>query len=259
MLSSGRHFLIPSPQGVVAAAITAQFAVDSVEDLGCGSVEKLLAQPHQVPATTSVFYLSPLVCNRSKAVPARGHTGGALGFQGREDALACLRRAPMLEDLARWTQWRLVFEPTLGKLSDFLRSEENSLIPPPENNRVVALELSLGILIRISPNSLMSDFVECLQSSDPIGTAGHLVSMIVKAGSVHGLPIQLLGSHVESALEVLSAGSKLEESTDEIEDPKHESLASKFVFRCLIRIPAEICQYVAIGVSQLIKLLYIWC
>lgn len=50
----------------------------------------------------------------------KGQTG-ILGHQTRESALACLENCPLLENMAEWSQWSLVFEPQLGKLRDFVQ------------------------------------------------------------------------------------------------------------------------------------------
>ena len=46
---------------------------------------------------------------------------GMLGHQTKESAKICLHNCPLLEDLAEWSQWNLVFEPEHGKLKDFIQ------------------------------------------------------------------------------------------------------------------------------------------
>ena len=46
---------------------------------------------------------------------------GMLGHQTKEAAKICLHNCPLLEDLAEWSQWSLVFEPEHGKLKDFIQ------------------------------------------------------------------------------------------------------------------------------------------
>jgi hypothetical protein len=45
---------------------------------------------------------------------------GILGHQTKDAAKICLHNCPLLENLADWSQWSLVFEPELGKLKDFI-------------------------------------------------------------------------------------------------------------------------------------------
>ena len=46
---------------------------------------------------------------------------GIMGTQTKERALACLENCPLLEDIAEWAHWDLVFKPELGSLKDFLQ------------------------------------------------------------------------------------------------------------------------------------------
>lgn len=47
-------------------------------------------------------------------------TVGLLGDVSREQAMASLLTAPLLEDLAEWSQWELVFQPNHGSLKQFI-------------------------------------------------------------------------------------------------------------------------------------------
>ena len=46
---------------------------------------------------------------------------GILGHQTRDAAMFCLHNCPLLENLADWSEWGLVFEPEMGKLKDFVQ------------------------------------------------------------------------------------------------------------------------------------------
>lgn len=46
---------------------------------------------------------------------------GILGHQNRDAAKICLHNCPLLQDLATWSKWSLVFEPEHGKLKDFIQ------------------------------------------------------------------------------------------------------------------------------------------
>ena len=46
---------------------------------------------------------------------------GMLGHQTKDAAKICLHNCPLLEDLAEWSQWGLIFEPEHGKLKDFIQ------------------------------------------------------------------------------------------------------------------------------------------
>lgn len=62
------------------------------------------------------IYVSFVYCS----FEVKGQTG-ILGHQTKEAALACLENCPLLENMAEWSQWTLVFEPQLGKLRDFIQ------------------------------------------------------------------------------------------------------------------------------------------
>ena len=53
--------------------------------------------------------------------PVSASKVGMLGHQTKEAAKICLHNCPLLEDLAEWSQWSLVFEPEHGKLKDFIQ------------------------------------------------------------------------------------------------------------------------------------------
>ena len=46
---------------------------------------------------------------------------GIIGHQSKEKALCCLQQCPLLEDLAEWSHWDLVFRPELGDLREFVQ------------------------------------------------------------------------------------------------------------------------------------------
>ena len=230
---------------MVATAIKLQFGVTLVEDLGCGNIDKLMAEEeslrHQASSSMPVIaFLSPVLVNDEPGEARVAQpTVGILGHQTREDALDILQKAPLLEDLTEWSHWELVYKPQLGNLSDFLYKEA-SMAGAKNSNLVHALELSSGKLLRICPNSSIQDFIEAVEASDPIGTAGHLVSMIVKRGSVREVSMQLLASRVETALEKLRASTDMADNWNQSAD-----IATRFVYDCLLRIPLEICNIVA--------------
>jgi hypothetical protein len=224
--------------------VTSQFGVDSFEDLSCGSVHKIISesQDSQIAAQTpSISYLYPLLLNGGTNIQDPKQGVGVLGHQSIEDALGCLQRAPLLEDLKQWSHWELVYQPQHGPLDTFL---ERVLESRP-STAVHALEVVPGHLIRIDPNSSVSDFIDALSSNcpDPVNTAGHLVSLIVKRGSIRDISPQLLASHVTTCLEKMVTSDVYgeQEASDE---------AAQFVYRVLVRIPFKICQMLASEVSE---------
>ena len=245
----------------MVAAVKLQFGVDSVEDLGCGTVEKLMTEQEmlQLQPTSIVSYLTPLFLNGAEDLAQDGRmtdsSAGILGFQESEDAIACLQKAPLLEDLKQWSHWDVIYKPYIGDLAEFLQSEAVQSIHM--QNTVLAMELTPGHLIHICPTSTISDFIRAIEAADPVDTAGHLVSMVVKAGSVHEIPTQLLAKHVETGLEKMSANRQISATSISEAEGQKEDIASEFVFHCLKRIPAKICHVLANGVRNfLLQLFY---
>lgn len=215
-----------------------QFGVDSFEDLSCGSVHKIISESQdsqQVAQTSAISYLYPLLLNGGTNLQEAKQGVGVLGHQNREDALSCLQKAPLLEDLKEWSHWELVYQPQLGPLETFLMDSQ-----PP--SAVHALEVAPGKLIRIDPNSSVSEFINSLGSDchDPINTAGHLVSLIVKRGSIQDISPQLLASHVTTCLEKMLTNDDEQDASIEV---------AQFVYQVLVRIPLKICQLLASEVS----------
>ena len=228
-------------QDAVSACVTSQFGVDTFEDLSCGSVHKIISESqdsHQAFHAAAVTYLSPLLLNGGICLQESKQSVGILGHQSKEDALSCLRSTPLLEDLKQWSHWELIFQPQHGQLEEFLQSE----LSCDPASAVHALEISPGQLLRIDPNSSVTDFVTALNrdSPDPIEVAGNIVSLIVKRGSTKNISIQLLARHVTTCLEKMVASH---ETSD---------IASKFVYHTLIRIPFKLCKLIVSEVRLVI-------
>ena len=215
-----------------------QFCSSSVEALQCGTIEKLLTdaqQQCQTTGTPAIAYQVPLLVDKEDSLQR-----GLLGPQTPKDALRCLKQAPMLEDLARWSHWDLVYAPYLGDLGKFLATYAR--------DSVYALELSPGQLVRIEATSSVADFVKALKDTDAVKTAGHLVTMVVRGGSVHTIPTQLLANHVRTKLEELAT-----RTTSGDDALGGHSLTAQFIFLCLIRIPFQICHFLASEVRQKVQ------
>lgn len=69
----------------------------------------------------------------------------------------------------------------------------------PGKTELLALEVSPGVLLRVTTDTGDKHFSEAAQALDPVGTAGHLVSIVVADG-IPNTPMALLANHMESAL-----------------------------------------------------------
>lgn len=77
--------------------------------------------------------------------------------------------------------------------------EDNDLLPNAANTGLAALEVTPGSLLRITSHTGDKHFADAAATLDPVGTAGHLVSMVVADGPVN-TPFALLANHMESSL-----------------------------------------------------------
>ena len=222
-----------------------QCGVTTVDQIHCGSIEKLIsdvAVREKAEVNTAnkycVTYLAPLLMNGAndghmKVTERSCQSIGALGPKSATDAVACLKCAPLLEDLAGWSHWDLVFKPQHGELGDFI-----ARVGP--KNGLHALEISPGTLLRIDPDASHQKFLQALEANDPITTAGQLISIVIQQGSVHEVSMQLLGNHVQTSLDKLMCdSSRSDECSDDHSDDRTVT-AIQFIYRCLIRIPHNI-------------------
>lgn len=220
----------------MTAVMCNQFGIKAFEDLGCGSVSKLVIDfqhsPQQAQLPTSRKYVEPILLNQKKATEYKNQPNiGILGHLEKSDALVCLRKAPLLEDLREWSHWDLIYKPQFGSIETFLDEQQD----------ICSLEVSPGKLLRIDSNSTVNDFVNSIKpaSPSPIKAAGHLVSLIVSRGSIQSISPQLIANHVATSFEKILAGSE-----------SALAVVTRFVHDCLVRIPLKICISVANEVSN---------
>ena len=189
-------------------------------------------------------YLAPLLVNGASSGDSRKQRSspslGPLGHKSKEDTLSCLSSAPLLEDLASWSHWDLVFRPQHGDLAKFV-AEEGS------RSELHVLEVSPGVLLRVDPQASHQKFLEAVEARDPVGTSGQLVSIAVQQGSIHEVSMKLLGSHVQTALDRMMASESAGSGQDGGEPTAR---ATEFVYRCIVRIPLKLCQFMAKEVSR---------
>ncbi|XP_035259283.1 protein NO VEIN isoform X1 [Anguilla anguilla] len=219
----------------IESALRSHYRIRDSRELGFGALSTLVGhvvrqKQLNAPFSTSlVRYESPLFVKDSRG--SVDEKVGLLGPVTREDAVASLVSAPLLEDLAEWAEWELVFERQHGPLKDFMERHCGA------QSDLAALEVRPGVLLRISTSSNDKLFSEAAQDLDPVGTAGHLVSIVVADG-IANAPAALLANHMESSL----APAVTQEDLSVTEDPARYTRVAKFILDCLIRIPARICK-----------------
>ncbi|XP_029383980.1 uncharacterized protein LOC115060244 isoform X2 [Echeneis naucrates] len=221
----------------IESALRSHYRVRDSRDLGHGSLQMLvgLVQRQKQLAgggLSQVYYESALVAKNTQPSTESGcETVGRLGEMSQTQALASLLSCPLLEDLSEWSQWELIFKPGHGSLKEFI--ERNAA-----NTGLEALEVTPGLLIRITTHTGDKHFSSAAMALDPVGTAGHLVSMVVADGIVNA-PTALLANHMESSLAAAVAREDLSQAEDDV---SCYSRVAKFLLACLIRIPTRTCQ-----------------
>ncbi|XDV45221.1 hypothetical protein PO909_013352, partial [Leuciscus waleckii] len=96
---------------------------------------------------------------------------------------------------------------------------------------------SPGVLLRVTTDTSDKHFSESAQALDPVGTAGHLVSIVVSDG-IPNTPTALLANHMESALNLAVAQEAIAPGEDEC---SYAGVA-RFVLECIAKMPTRICK-----------------
>ncbi|XP_066520431.1 uncharacterized protein wu:fj29h11 isoform X2 [Hoplias malabaricus] len=223
----------PARLPFIEVALRSQYKVRDSRELGYGQLRTLLdfaKRQRELSGgviSTNIRYECPLL--PKDPGDAVGETVGLLGEVSREQALASLLTAPLLQDLREWSQWELVFQPNHGPLKDFIDKYCS-------NTDLLALEVSPGVLLRVTTVTGDKLFSEAAQALDPVGTAGHLVSIVVADG-ISNAPTALLANHMESSL--ATAVAQEDFACDE---NGSFSTVAKFVLECITRMPTRICK-----------------
>ncbi|XP_057682155.1 uncharacterized protein wu:fj29h11 [Corythoichthys intestinalis] len=221
----------------IELALRSHYGVQDIRDLGYGSLQTLakLVQCQKKLAgggPNQVFYESTLFAKHDTSCAKSGcEEVGPLGEMSLVQALASLQSCPLLENLREWSQWDLVFKPFHGSLKDFI--ERNAA-----NTGLAALEVAPGLLLKITTNTGDKYFSNAAMTLDPVGTAGHLVSIVVADG-IANAPTALLANHIQTSLAAAVAKEDLSRSDKDI---SCYSTAAIFLLDCLARIPNRICQ-----------------
>ncbi|XP_028998254.2 uncharacterized protein wu:fj29h11 [Betta splendens] len=221
----------------IESALRSHYKVRDSRDLGYGTLHMLVGLVQRQRGLgggglTQVFYESALFAKSGKSSSeGECETVGRLGEVSKAQALASLLSCPLLEDLSEWSQWELVFKPVHGSLKDFI--ERNAA-----DTDLAALEVTPGLLLRITTRTGDKHFYSASAILDPVGTAGHLMSMVAADGIVNA-PMALLANHMENSLAAAVAKEDLSQAE---EDVSCYSRVAKFLLACLTRIPTKTCQ-----------------
>ncbi|XP_053389616.1 uncharacterized protein LOC128552593 [Mercenaria mercenaria] len=234
----------------VEEALCAHYSVKNVRDLGYGNTMRLLsyAEKHgkHMQEQCSIFYESALAQSVRFSQNSTSKVG-ILGHQTRDAAKICLHNCPLLENMADWSQWSLVFEPELGKLKDFVQKYGGVTTKTYEGGKIVtldflALERKPGELVKIVSSTAVENVAMALKNRDVQCTAGHLVSMVVAYKGIDNMPLALIARHMKTALIQIHAEEPRLEMTAGLPS---QNTAALFTLQCILRIPTKICVLLA--------------
>ncbi|XP_047232938.1 protein NO VEIN isoform X2 [Girardinichthys multiradiatus] len=227
----------PDELAHIESALRSHYRVRDSRDLGYGTLQTLadLVKRQRSLAggggVSPVYYESALLAKHSKSSVESGcESVGRLGEMSKAQALASLLSCPLLEDVNNWSQWEMIFKPSHGPLKDFIESNA-------ANTGLAVLEVSPGLLLRITTETGDKHFTSAVATLDPVGTAGHLVSMVAADG-IDNAPTALLANHMENSLAAAVAEEDLSKAE---EDVTCYSRVAKFLLQCLTRIPTRTC------------------
>ncbi|XP_064640865.1 uncharacterized protein LOC135495823 [Lineus longissimus] len=228
--------------------------VRSVEQLGEGGTRYLVdvVEKIQMPANQTSIWYESAVCSNSRVVTYKGNVSnlglGLLGSIGTEEATSCLLNCPILEDMAEWSSWGLVFEPEFGSLRGFIRDNMTN---------ISALETKPGTLLRIPLTASMDAFTAAIRKKNVSIACGQLVGLVVYH---QGDKVTLLDELAEVMLQVLREvnDAEIAEETAKMVDAMLEgegvedSIPSEskrgvthIVHSSLMKLPLLICELVA--------------
>ncbi|CAL1544092.1 unnamed protein product [Lymnaea stagnalis] len=238
----------------VENSICEQFHVNDLRHLGHGNITRLCSvaeKPGKHSSKEYHAYFEAALCGKS-CPTTRSH--GQVGIHGsltKETAMACLTACPLLEDLAEWSHWSLVFQPQHGRLRDFIEKYGGLKTITLEGGRKTAtsdfkaLEVEPGKFLKICSSSTNEHFRRALEAGDPSASAGHLVSIIVANKGLESTPLALLSNHVKSKLISLHALSSAHSTPGGPPLVDTLDLAVQFVTDFLLRLPLRICAAIA--------------
>lgn len=187
------------------------------------------------PGTCNVTFIHTLNCSReNQPASSSDESTGALGYFTKEEAVKCLKAAPLLENLATWSCWDVVFEPEFGDLKSFIADCDD----------LHAIETATNNLLRISLDSTVDDLGKAIIAEEPQDAAGHLLSIILSNGGLDRSPIIHIANVMKTSLTMLMAPER-----------GSSSLAiEKFVLDCMMHIPIHFCSSIFTKVRKTLQI-----
>nr|XP_032823030.1 uncharacterized protein LOC116949627 [Petromyzon marinus] len=210
-------------------------------------------EPFKDPSSQSPIFPGMTRSDGSRDVQKSQAGVGVQGNVGADRALQCLLTAPLLEDLAAWSHWELLFEQKHGPLKEFIENVCSGKVAKlgestaakavlAEVSELLALELQPGLLLRIAAEPSPEKFAEAALHRDPVVSVAQLVSLVAAQG-LSEAPLALLANRIEVVLTIMA-----EEKVDLYTAGGMQGgaiTAAHFVLDCLCQIPLQLCKDLA--------------
>ncbi|CAG5134711.1 unnamed protein product, partial [Candidula unifasciata] len=240
----------------VETAMCEQFHVSDLRHLGHGNISRLCGTAERPGKHVMKEYrvnFEAAICGKLCPTPRSSGHVGIQGSQTKETAMACLTTCPLLDDMAEWSNWSLVFQPQLGPLRSFIEKHGGRQEIALEGGRktaisdFMALEVEPGKFLKICSQTTQEQFCEVLEQEDPTAAAGYLVSLIVANRGLESTPLALIANVVKTRLITLHArspGMGTPGGPPAFENQTVD-LAVQFVTEMLLRLPVRIAVAIA--------------
>eukprot|EP00878_Enallax_costatus_P012106 GHUV01012639.1.p1 GENE.GHUV01012639.1~~GHUV01012639.1.p1 ORF type:complete len:977 (+),score=346.52 GHUV01012639.1:3040-5970(+) len=211
----------------VSAVLCRHFGVSKVLQLGYGPVECLIEaaatsdEPAAAPRSTGNMAAagtleastgSSVGCWTALALSSAGaadFTARASGLRSSQ-VLACLSSAPLLADLAVWSDWNSLYGPAFGPLKQFIAGYSTAELG------FQVLEVPGGSLLTLPPahvgsnlTTLRAGWHTAVQQGDPELLVGLLLSRVTSQGGLSAAhDLKMLGDILGSIMTATVSGHK---------------------------------------------------
>ena len=118
------------------------------------------------------------------------------GSVSSKEAIKCLLKAPLLSDLLLWSNWDMLFAPSLGSFTHWLLNTG----PIQELSCIVTTD---GRFIRIDTSSTVDQFLDAVIQQSPSQVALTLLSLLHIHNGSSNAPISLLKCYAQKAVDVI--------------------------------------------------------
>ncbi|KAM0901187.1 hypothetical protein ACQ4PT_020148 [Festuca glaucescens] len=118
------------------------------------------------------------------------------GSVSSQEAIKCLLKAPLLSDLLLWSNWDVLFAPSLGSFTHWLLN----IGPIQDLSCIVTTD---GRFVRIDTSATVDQFLEAIIQQSPFQVAVKLLSLLHIYNGSSNAPISLLKCYAQRAVDAI--------------------------------------------------------